>query len=352
MTDDEGKTVEWLCGDDNPPVRYLTRKNLLGIPEAKLKEDRIRINKYPVVRNILRNHKTFWGKDKHLYQKYKGGYWNLIFLGDLFADGSDPVIRKGVEFILSDERWHRAIDKQSSYWICLSSNIARAMAVLGYADDPRLKAHIENIGRAIVNNDGIVCSVMDYSLLPQCYMALPKVLMALGSYRGKNRVVNEAVKIASEKLLEKSIYRYVPDKQPEWNKAYEKLSSQIKGSKTTTTGKRTLKDALAEIRPGIWKRTTEFMPKQGWLKFGYPLHYNSDILEVMRSMADAGVKYDSRMDNALDIIESKKLQSGRWKMEFSLNGKMWVDIEKRGQPSKWITYHAMRVLRTFGRLEL
>jgi hypothetical protein len=29
----------------------------------------------------------------------------------------------------------------------------------------------------------------------------------------------------------------------------------------------------------------------------------------------------------------------------SLNGKMWIDIEKKGKPSKWVTLRALRLLK-------
>ena len=38
----------------------------------------------------------------------------------------------------------------------------------------------------------------------------------------------------------------------------------------------------------------------------------------------------------------------RWLMANCLNGKMWVDIERKGQPSRWVTLHALRVLRRLG----
>jgi hypothetical protein len=210
----------------------------------------------------------------------------------------------------------------------------------------------ENIARSIVKNNGINCAIMDYSLLPQCHMALPKVLMALGSYSGKKRIVRQAISIASEKLLEKNIFRYVPNLQEEWQLHRRDISRKHRVSKSYTKARITIKDQLLKDKPKFLKRSKGLKPKAGWLKFGYPLHYNSDILEAMCSLAAAGVKYDNRMDEALDIIESKMLPGGRWKLEFSLKGKMWVDIEKRGRPSKWITYHAISVLKRYGRLHL
>lgn len=62
-------------------------------------------------------------------------------------------------------------------------------------------------------------------------------------------------------------------------------------------------------------------------------------------LADLGYGGDPRLRNALQLILSKQDTQGRWKLENTLNGKMWIDIEKRGEPSKWITLRALRVLK-------
>ncbi|OGO41745.1 MAG: hypothetical protein A2W36_02715 [Chloroflexi bacterium RBG_16_58_14] len=48
----------------------------------------------------------------------------------------------------------------------------------------------------------------------------------------------------------------------------------------------------------------------------------------------------------LPFILGKQDSQGHWKLEHAINGKMWVDIEKQGQPSKWITLRALRVLKS------
>ncbi len=37
-------------------------------------------------------------------------------------------------------------------------------------------------------------------------------------------------------------------------------------------------------------------------------------------------------------------------MEYSYNGKMWADVEVKGQPSKWVTLRALRVIKAVWRL--
>ena len=49
---------------------------------------------------------------------------------------------------------------------------------------------------------------------------------------------------------------------------------------------------------------------------------------------------------------SKRVADGRWLMQRSLNGKMWADIEMKGQSSKWVTLRALRVLKAAGRSDL
>ncbi|MCB0052744.1 MAG: hypothetical protein KDE24_24740, partial [Caldilinea sp.] len=52
-----------------------------------------------------------------------------------------------------------------------------------------------------------------------------------------------------------------------------------------------------------------------------------------------------RLRPALELLLSKRDKQGRWRMEYSYNGKTWVEIERKGEPSKWVTLRAVRVLK-------
>jgi hypothetical protein len=84
-----------------------------------------------------------------------------------------------------------------------------------------------------------------------------------------------------------------------------------------------------------------------WFKFGFPLSYWSDVLENTAVLVDLGYGRDPRLARALQFIQSKQDTQGRWKLENSLNGplRVWVEIEKKGKPSKWVTLRALRVLK-------
>jgi hypothetical protein len=82
-----------------------------------------------------------------------------------------------------------------------------------------------------------------------------------------------------------------------------------------------------------------------WFKFGFPLSYRSDVLEVAAVLAQLGYGHDPRLSNALDYFLNKQDSQGRWRLENTLNSRMWVSIERRGCPSKWITLRALQVLK-------
>jgi len=81
-----------------------------------------------------------------------------------------------------------------------------------------------------------------------------------------------------------------------------------------------------------------------------PLSYWSDVLETLENLVALGYGSDGRLDHAFELILSKRDASGRWRLENTLNGKTWVEIEARGRPSKWVTLRALSALRRAGRL--
>jgi hypothetical protein len=86
--------------------------------------------------------------------------------------------------------------------------------------------------------------------------------------------------------------------------------------------------------------------KAGWKRFGFPLFYQSDALEVLDTLTRLGVR-DERMAEAFELVRAAQQGDGSWLLKDTFNGKMWVDIDEKNRPSKWITLRAMRTLRGF-----
>ncbi len=98
----------------------------------------------------------------------------------------------------------------------------------------------------------------------------------------------------------------------------------------------------------VYKRSHNLkrVSKPGWKKFGFPLMYQTDVLEILGILTRLGYR-DERMQEAIDLLVSKQDKQGRWKLENTFNGKFIVDIEENGKPSKWVTLNALRVLKPY-----
>ena len=86
--------------------------------------------------------------------------------------------------------------------------------------------------------------------------------------------------------------------------------------------------------------------KAGWKRFGFPLFYQSDALEVLDVLTRLGVR-DGRMENSVRLVLEAQGDDGRWPLKHTFNGKMWVDVDVKHQPSKWITLRAIRALKRY-----
>ena len=85
-----------------------------------------------------------------------------------------------------------------------------------------------------------------------------------------------------------------------------------------------------------------------WFKLGFPLSYWSDVLETVANLVELGFGENPRLQPALEWIIAKQNSQGLWHLENPLNGKMRVDIESKGKPSKCTTLRALRVLTRVG----
>ena len=74
--------------------------------------------------------------------------------------------------------------------------------------------------------------------------------------------------------------------------------------------------------------------------------YQTDVLEILLILTKLGCK-DERMQEAVDLVITKQDKDGKWKMESGFNDRFQTKIERKGEPSKWITLNAMRVLKRY-----
>jgi hypothetical protein len=322
--------IDWLLEESDPSVRLYALMKLLGksveCPEALAARAAV-MRSRPVARILARQSEGgYWGEGADFYTaKYTGTVWQLLILAELGADGGDPAIRRAAEFLLdnSQDRESGGFSVNSSAKSgggrhsevipCLTGNVAYSLVRLGLGDDARVARAVDWICRYQRTDDGVdrPPSGWPYDRYGMCFgrhschMGVAKSLKALAAIPAKKR--GKKVKEKIEELSEFVLVHHVHKKSHDLSR----------------------------------------VSKPGWLKFGFPLMYQTDALEILCILADLGIR-DDRMADAIGAVAEKRGADGRWKLENSFNGKTLVDIEKKGAASKWITAKALYALGRWG----
>ena len=89
-------------------------------------------------------------------------------------------------------------------------------------------------------------------------------------------------------------------------------------------------------------------PSSNWWKFGFPVFYVTDLLQLAEALVNLGYGQDPRLAHTLELIRDKQDGNGRWTLEYDYTGKTWVDLGAKKQPNKWVTLRALQVLKAAG----
>ena len=321
--------MTWLL-EGGAAERYAALTRLLGAaPDTpEVQEARRAIMTEGPVPRILAEQQAdgHWeGPDRFYTAKYRGTVWTLLILAELGADGADARVRAGCEAILRDaqdpdsggfstERSKRAGGGLHSMVIpCLTGNLVFSLVRLGMLDDPRVQRAVDWITsyQRFDDAEGDAPTGWPYDRLEMCWgrhtcsMGAVKALKALAEIPPERRTpaVHATISAGAEFFLRHHVHRRSHD-----------LSRDS---------------------------------KPGWRRFGFPLMYQTDVLEVLWILGRLDPAYlrDERAREALDLVASRADAQGRWKLQQTFNDRFVVPIEAKGEPSRWVTLRALEVLR-------
>jgi hypothetical protein len=91
-------------------------------------------------------------------------------------------------------------------------------------------------------------------------------------------------------------------------------------------------------------RTGEVI-KPIFLRFSFPPHWHYDILRALDHFQAIDAPRDRRLADAIDIVRNTHLPDGRWTLHNAYRGQTYFEMETVGEPSRWNTLRALRVLR-------
>jgi hypothetical protein len=101
------------------------------------------------------------------------------------------------------------------------------------------------------------------------------------------------------------------------------------------------------------RRSTGEVANSEFLKFAFPPRYHYDVLRALDYFRAACVQPDARMSDALHVVESRRQVDGRWLLDHTYEEALAFPFDERvGEPSRWNTLRALRVLRWYEGAEL
>jgi hypothetical protein len=307
-TDDlTGAAIEWLLTSDEPSVRRMVRRDLLGEAPPPFVEG-------PWIRALLHGI-----DDVHPYRKWVGAHWRLVSLVELDFPAGDPRILAAVDSVL---RWltgrahRRGVKVINGLARRCASQEGNALAVcsrLGLTDDPRVDLLAESLIDWQWPDGGWNCDPDATGRRSSFHETLPAMwgLYEYAWMRGSGEALVTADR-AADLLLGHRVFR------------------------STSTGE--------PIHPSV-------------LVLHYPPYWHYDILQALVILARMGLAADPRASDALDLIEQRRLPDGRWRpggywWATAATGSMPPDVVDWGHsgPNVMLTLNALRVLHAAGRL--
>jgi hypothetical protein len=322
--------LDWLLEPADPAVRHLALRQLLDQPadDPEVRRSLAAAMAADPIATILAAQAPdgHWEKPGPGYAtKYRGTVWQVIFLDQLGADPADPGIGRACDYVLANTVAANGgfgasgalagRPPPSSVIHCLNGNLLRALIGFGRLDDPRLARAIEWEVSAITGvgmerwyatstcAPGFACAANER--LP-CAWGAVKALGGLARIPPDHRTapIERAIDLAVAFLLSR--------------------------------------DPRDADYPMGWGNTR---PNGSWFRLGFPSGYVTDVLQNLEALADAGFAREPRLAPATEWLLARAGADGRWRNEYAYNGKTWMDIERQGMPSKWVTLRVCRFLR-------
>ena len=294
---------DWLL-DSDPAIRWQTMRDLTGASAPAVAAERARIPHEGIGAKIL----ACQGEDgpwhRHDEPDWLPTLVSMQLLRATGADPAEPAVRVAMERLQAGFRWadeHGAkpfFDGEVEP--CINGN---ALAAGSYFGHPSKDLAQRLVGEQL-EDGGWNCDAPKSSR--SSFHSTICVLEGLLEYEraaGSSPEITAARQRGEEYLLKRSLFRRL------------------------STGE--------VIDPAF-------------LDFGFPPRYCYDILRALDYFRSAGAQPDGRMSEAVDVIESKRQADGRWLLDNTHNEALpFSFVEQVGQPSRWNTLRALRVLRWY-----
>ncbi|GIT81223.1 hypothetical protein LLS1_28920 [Leifsonia sp. LS1] len=296
----------WLL-DGDPAIRWQTRRDLLGEPPSAWAEDRASVERTGWGAALLdaQDPSGTWGGAVWKPEDWDATDDTMLLLATLGAAPDGPRmaealrrVRQGVDW---GEEWGRSPFFEGEVEPCINGRVLVAGAAFGSASE-----RIVGLLLADQKDDGGWNCYSEDHADPGSFHSTICALEGLVAYRGAGGPTDVSAAIARG-------HAYLLDRA-----------------------------LLRRKRDGT-------LIDEDWLTFRFPTYWRYDVLRGLDHLRAAGVPADDRVAEAVELVAGKRGADGRWLLEAAIPGRTIVTMEQVGEPSRWQTLRALRVLAWAGR---
>ena len=297
-------TVGWLL-DSDPAIRYQAMRDLTDASAAALAAERARIPHEGLGAGILACQRPDSGWPRDGASHWLPTLFTMQLLRATGVDCAEPEVDRAVARLAEGFRWHKDLGGKPFFEgetePCINGG---ALALGGYFGRPSEALARRLLGEQL-EDGGWNCDAPKSSR--SSFHTTICVLEGLIEYE---RTTGAAPEIAAarrrgeEYLLERTLFR---------------------------------------------RRSTGEVASPAFLEFAYPPRYGYDVLRALDYFRAAGGP-EARMSEAVKVVESKRQPDGRWRLDRTHSDVLAFPFpESVGEPSRWNTLRALRVLHWYER---
>jgi hypothetical protein len=301
------KIIKWLLAGDIA-IQYQVHRDLLGKGQKSLRQ---KISKEGWGAQFLsrRNNNGHWGR-KFYQPKWTSTHYTILDLRNLNISPDTPEIKQTLDIIFKNEKGTDGgilpIGTEKKCDVCLNGMVLNYASYFGVTQD-NLRSIVDFLLSQRMPDGGFNCMSNRAGAVHSSLHTTLSVAEGIFEYfrNGYTYRVNELHEVeqsSREFILQHRLY------------------------KSDKTG------AVID---------------QKMTMLSYPSRWHYDILRALDYFQLAGMSYDNRLDDAIDIVQKKRRRDGRWPLQARHPGQTHFEMEKMGKASRWNTLRALRVFKHF-----
>jgi hypothetical protein len=303
--------VRWLL-DSDPSIRWQVMRDLSGESDEAVARERARVAAAGWGSRLLDRQRPDgkWGDDVAA-PLWQSTMCTLVLLKDMGLDPTSERARRAVGLVRERVTWGSEFGDspffEGEVEPCINGRVLGLGAYFGQTSDRLLDRLLgEQLADGGWNCEAERGSVRSSFHTTICVLeGLLEYEKASGATAPVTAAVTDAQVRAQEYLLERRMFRRL------------------------STGE------VIRDRKG----------NHDWTRFAFPPTWHYDVLRGLDYLRAAGVEPDERVAEAVGLVTSRRNQDGRWPLHDHHPDPVQLDMEGgAGQPSRWNTLRALRVL--------